>query len=117
MSEGRDPHKEKQLDYSRERRSKAWSSDKADRKKRSLAKAMEHRADRRAASQALDIDPHTVSEDEAEALQQTLGKKAGKRLALEPTSVPLGEHVEGQLARRQAQREAAAARQTSSDEE
>jgi len=108
MSDERDPKKDKALDYARERRDKAWSSDKSDRKKRAQAKAMEHRAERREASQRLGIDPAPVAELDPEELEQEVGKRAPKRHALEKISVPLAEHVEQQQARRKAQREAAA---------
>ncbi len=47
MTTRKTPQQKKAEAYARETRYGAWSSDKADRRKRPLAKAMEHRAGRR----------------------------------------------------------------------
>ena len=47
MTDRKTPQQKKADAYAKERRYGAWKSDKADRRKRPLAKAMEHRAVRR----------------------------------------------------------------------
>ncbi len=79
----RAPRQEKARDYARQRRSRAWSSDKSDRKKRALAKAMEHRAERRAAASKMGGEPDRIEE--------AIARHRPKRHALVPVSVSLGE--------------------------
>ena len=94
MRRRKPPGQRKAEEYENENRYRAWHSSKADRRKRPLLKAIEHRSSRRKVKQVFPADPSAVEPEAADAMTtEATPVPLPSYRTYSSTAVPLAEHL------------------------